>query len=200
MIIKPLLYKIGCSACGMLTTLPIDIIQTEIMSNKIISFEFSEIKLGLVMTFMFALQNEIHSRMYRINSKLLRGLISGTFVAPVYSYIQKARFETRLKINIQNINVLYILLTIRSILFYTILYSNLNNVNNILRVLYASIVANVATYPLKIIAFKNCYPYIYISNNQIIQTYLIEILKNILGDSVSLYLIYNSRINKLMYK
>ena len=46
-------------------------------------------------------------------------------------------------------------------------------------------------FPLKIIAFKNGYPTLNYSYDKIKKTALIEIIKSSIGDSITLYLIYN---------
>jgi hypothetical protein len=57
--------------------------------------------------------------------------------------------------------------------------------------LLASLLANGLGFPLKIIAFKNGYPTLNYSHDKIKKTAIIEIIKSSIGDSITLYLIYN---------
>ena len=49
--ISPYLYKVTCATCGGLSTLPIDMLQTKILTNSSINVNFNEFK------YMFAMSN-----------------------------------------------------------------------------------------------------------------------------------------------
>ena len=67
----PSLYRIVSCSCGSLTTIPFDLLQTKIISNKQIEFKLEEFKFLFFMVLLFSLQNEIYNLCFFIKKHKL---------------------------------------------------------------------------------------------------------------------------------
>ncbi len=184
----PIVHKIACASCGGLTTLPIDILQTKILTNQNVNINPHELQYMFIMCNLFALQNTIYEFLKFIPSKVLRGLFTGLTITPPVIYFNIQKYYSRLKI--YPIYKNFIILTVsREVLFYCSLYT-LYNRNIKYNKILAPLLSNLISFPLKIMTLKISYPSLNITFNCIKNTALIEIIKSALGDSVALYLIY----------
>ena len=98
MLINPTLYKLCSSACGGLSTMPLDIIQTKIMSTKEVKFNVNEFKWISLMPIVFVIQNTAYSRTHIIDSQIIRGIMAGLAASPMYIFLEIKKYESRLKL------------------------------------------------------------------------------------------------------
>ena len=184
-----LINKMGCASCGALTVLPLDILQTKIISsNNTINVTFDEIKITFLMTTVFAIQNTVFDNLNYINSNTIKGFISAISATPLYIYLEIQRIYKRLGI-LPNYKTIINLLTIREIIVYVTLY-NLIFLNIPYNKIIGSLISNTISYPLKIYALSRSYKSIKINFNKILITTIIEIIKSSIGDSIALTLLY----------
>ena len=59
--INPYLYRACSASCGALSTFPIDIIQTSVLTQQNVTLRVNELPLMLIMTNLFAIQNTVFS-------------------------------------------------------------------------------------------------------------------------------------------
>ena len=187
--IHPTLYRICASSCGALSTLPLDVIQTKTLSGEKDIFKISELKWTLLMTFLFTIQNSVYEFSNFIPNITIRGILSGLSASPFYVLIETKKMKNRLGI-LPFYKKFIFWLTFREILVYVTIY-NLFMLNIPYSKLLASLLANGIGFPLKIFALKNGYPTLNFSYDKIKKTAIIEIIKSSIGDSITLYLIYN---------
>ena len=64
------LSTIFASSCGALTTIPFDILQIKILSNKSIDFSLQELKFVLFMSLLFSIQNNVYVKTSFLNNNL----------------------------------------------------------------------------------------------------------------------------------
>ena len=188
--ITPYLYKVTCATCGGLSTLPIDMLQTKILTNNSININFNEFKYMFAMCNIFAFQNIIYTNSNFIFNKSLRGIFAGFIITPSVVYFKMQQYYNRLNI-LPKYKYFIFLTFFREILFYSILYtlyaSNLKY-NKFL----APLIANSLAFPLKVLTVKYSYKTFNIKTNNIKYSALIEILKSAIGDSIALFLIYKN--------
>jgi len=188
--ITPYLYKVSCASCGGLSTLPIDILQTKILTNSSINVNFNELKYMFAMCNIFAFQNIIYDNSNFIFNKSLRGIFAGFIITPSVVYFKMKQYYNRLNI-LPKYKYFIILTFLREILFYSILYtlyaSNLKY-NKFL----APLIANSFAFPIKVLTIKYSYKTFNIKTSNIKYSALIEILKSAIGDSITLFLIYKN--------
>ena len=187
--IHPSIYRICASSCGSLSTLPLDVVQTKILSGEKDIFKISELKWIFLMTILFTIQNSVYEFTSFIPNKTIRGTLSGLSASPFYILVEMKKMKNRLGIYPFYKKFIF-WLTFREIIVYVTIY-NLFILNNPYSKLLASLLANGLGFPLKIIACKNGYPTLNYSYDKIKKTAFIEIIKSSIGDSITLYLIYN---------
>lgn len=186
--IRPYLYKVACASCGGLTTLPIDILQTRLIINQPINIKITELKFMFIMCNIFAFQNIIYDFLNFIPNISLRCTLAGLTVSPGVIYFKIKNNYIRLyKYPIYKYFIIFTI--IREILFYNILY-NLYISNFKYNKILAPLIANIFSYPIKILNVKYSYNIININNKNLLISTIIEILKSALGDGISLFLIY----------
>lgn len=187
--IHPSIYRICASSCGALSTLPLDIVQTKILSGEKDIFKINELKWTFLMTFLFTIQNSVYEFTSFIPNKSIRGTLSGLSASPFYILVEMKKMKNRLGLYPFYKKIIF-WPTFREIIVYVTIY-NLFMLNIPYSKLLASLLSNGFGFPLKIIAFKNGYPTLNYSYDKIKKTALIEIIKSSIGDSITLYLIYN---------
>ena len=57
----PTIYRLGAATCGSLTTIPLDIIQTQIISKQRPTINFNELKFPLYNTLIFTIHYSLIS-------------------------------------------------------------------------------------------------------------------------------------------
>jgi hypothetical protein len=187
--IHPIIYRICASSCGALSSIPLDIVQTKILSGEKDIFKINELKWTFLMTFLFTIQNSVYDFTSFIPNKSIRGTLSGLSASPFYILVEMKKMKNRLGLYPFYKKFIF-WLTFREIIVYVTIY-NLFMLNIPYSKLLASLLSNGFGFPLKIIAFKNGYPTLNYSYDKIKKTALIEIIKSSIGDSITLYLIYN---------
>ena len=196
--INPLIYRIVCSSCGGLSTLPLDIAQTKILSNnEKITISYQEIKWMLFIPLIFSLQNTVYSQTSFIKNQSLRGILSGLAASPPYIIIEIKKMQNRLNL-LPNYKKIIFWFTLREIIVYICIY-NLYNLKIPFSNFIAALIANSFGFPLKIIAFKQSFPTLKINSSTIKKTAILEILKSAIGDGITLYLIYNFKYSPIKY-
>lgn len=187
--IYPTLYRICASTCGALSSVPLDVAQTKILSGEKNIFKVDELKWTMVITLLFTIQNSVYEFTSFIPNKSIRGTLSGLSASPFYILVEAKKMKSRLGIY-PFYKKFALWMTIREILVYVTIY-NLFMLNIPYSKFLASLTANGLGFPLKIIAFKQGYPMLNYSYNKIKKTALLEIIKSSIGDSITLYFIYN---------
>lgn len=187
--IHPSIYRICASSCGALSSLPLDVVQTKILSGEKDIFKINELKYTFLMTFLFTIQNSVYEFTSFIPNKSIRGTLSGLSASPFYILVEMKKMKNRLGLYPFYKKFIFWLI-FREIIVYVTIY-NLFMLNIPYSKLLGSLLANGFGFPLKIIAFKNGYPTLNYSYDKIKKTALIEIVKSSIGDSITLYLIYN---------
>mgnify|MGYP001166968456 FL=1 len=185
----PTIYRLGAATCGSLTTIPLDIIQTQIISKQRPTINFNELKFPLYNTLIFTIQNTVYSSTNNIDSQSIRGLFSGLSATPLFYVMETKKMVSRLNVY-PIIYKLILWLAIREIVAYVLLY-NIIVLNIPYSKFIGSLVANSCGFPLKFIAQKKAYPILNIQYKSMKKTATVEILKNSISDAVTLYLIYN---------
>ena len=192
----PSLYRIGASSCGALTTIPLDILQTKIVSNQPIEFKLEEFKIMFLMTALFSIQNGVYNWSAFLNNKSLRGTLAGLSAAPFYIFLESKKLYSRLGLTPTYKNFIFCI-TIRQILVFVTLYNIID-----LNIMYAKFVsaffANFFGFPLRILALKQAYPTLNFDIKNIKKTGLLEIVKSSIGDGTTLYLIYNFKYSPFL--
>ncbi len=189
LMIHPIIYRICASSCGALSSIPLDIVQTKILSGEKDIFKINELKWTFLMTFLFTIQNSVYEFTSFIPNKSIRGTLSGLSASPFYILVEMKKMKNRLGLYPFYKKIIF-WPTFREIIVYVTIY-NLFMLNIPYSKLLASLLSNGFGFPLKIIAFKNGYPTLNYSYDKIKKTALIEIIKSSIGDSITLYLIYN---------
>ena len=187
--IHNIVYSIGASSCGTLTTLPLDILQTKIVSNKPIQFKFEELKIIFFMTSLFSIQNSIYNWSIFLNNISIQAALSGISITPFLIFLENKKLYLRLNLYPKNANFIF-WITIRQIIVFVTLY-NIFTMNIIYSEFIGALFANLLGFPLRILALKYGYPNLELDFNKIKKTGLLEIIKSSIGDGITLYLIYN---------
>ena len=196
--INQIIYRVGASFCGRLSILPLDIIQTKILSSNNVEFKFEEIKWLILLPVVFTIQNTIFDNITFINNKSIRGGIAGLFSSPLYIFAEIKKYESRLSILPKYKNFIF-WITLRQILVFLTLYTFLIK-NNIKRNFYASLSANLIGFPFKLLSIKSSYNNIKLNFNSIKYSGFLEITKSAIGDCITLFLIYNFKYSPLKIK
>ena len=187
--VYPTLYRITASSCGSLSVIPLDLLQTQIISKRKPTITLNELKFIFYNIIIFTAQNTAYSLSEKINNQSIRGLLAGFAATPVFYIMEIRKMLSRLNMY-PNSTDLLIWLSIREIVVYTLLYNII-----ILDIPYSKFIgpllSNACGFPFKIIALKKGYPTLHVSYSSIKKTAVIEILKNSINDAITLYLIYN---------
>lgn len=193
--IYPSLYRIGAASCGALTTIPFDIMQTKVVSNKDIEFKLEEFKWMFFMTALFAIQNSAYNWSKFINSQTIRGALSGIVASPIYIYLEMRKINSRIGLY-PKIKQFTLWITLREIIVFVTMYNIF-----LLNIPYAKFIsaffANSLGFPLRVLAFKKAYPSLIFDNKSIKKTAILEIIKSSIGDGVTLVLIYNCKFSPI---
>ena len=193
--IYPTIYRICASSCGALSSVPLDVIQTKILSEQKNIFKIEELKWTLIMTLLFSIQNTVYEMTSFISNKTIRGSLSGLSASPFYLLVEIKKMNCRLGLKpIYKGFVFW--LTFREILVYIILY-NVFMIKIPYAKFIAALLANSVGFPFKILGFRSGYPMLKFSNDKIKKTAFLEILKSAIGDSITLYLIYNFKYSPI---
>lgn len=193
--IHPSLYRIGAASCGALTTIPFDIIQTKIISNKNIEFKIQEFKWIFFITILFFIQNSVYEWSKFINSQTIRGTLSGIAASPIYLYLEIRKINCRIGI-FPKFNKFCLWIILREIIVFVTMY-NIFLLNIPYSKFISAFLANAFGFPIKIIALKKGYPSLLINYNSIKKMCILEIIKSSLGDGLTLVLIYNCKFSPL---
>jgi hypothetical protein len=196
--INPFLYRVACASCGGLSVLPLDILQTKILSNETIQFNPEEFKWLIFMPSVFALQNTVYNWAYFIPNQVIRGSLAGLVASPPYIFLEIKKLYSRMHILPKYKNYIF-WMTIRELVVYITLY-NLILLNIPYIKFFAAFIANGLGFPLRIIALKSSYPNIIINIENIKKTALLEIVKSAIGDGIALFLIYNFYLSPIKIK
>lgn len=188
--IVPYLYKVTCATCGGLSTLPIDILQTKILTNTSIAVNLNELKYMFAMCNVFAFQNIVYDNSNFILNKSLRGIFTAFIISPSVIYLKMQKYYNRLN-TLPKYKYFIFFTFLRELLFYSILYS-LYISNLKYNKFLAPLIANFLVFPLKVLNVKYSYKKFNIKSNNIKYSALIEILKSTIGDSIALFLIYKN--------
>lgn len=185
----PTLYRLCASSCGALTTIPLDILQTKIISNQTIEFKLEEFKIMFLMTALFSIQNGVYNWSSFLNNKSLRGALAGLSAAPFYIFLESKKLYSRLGL-LPKYKVFIFWITLRQIIVFVTLY-NIFDLNIIYAKFISAFLANSFGFPLRILSLKQAYPTLNFDIKNIKKTGLLEIIKSSIGDGTTLYLIYN---------
>lgn len=191
----PCIYRICASSCGAISSVPLDVIQTKILSEEKDIFKIEELKWTFIMTLLFSIQNTVFEMTSFIPNKTIRGTLSGLSASPFYLIAEIKKMQSRLGFKPFYKGFVF-WLTFREIIVYVTLY-NLFMINFPYSKFIAALLANGFGFPFRIIALKQGYPMLNYSNDKIKKTALLEILKSAIGDSITLYLIYNFKFSPI---
>lgn len=186
--INPFLYRFCASSCAGLSIMPLDVLQTKILSQEDKVFKPKELRLTVLLPFIFAIQNSVYAWSVFLPNQSMRGILSGLAATPLYIFVEIKKLKIRLNIYPYYRNYIF-WMTIREILVYVIIY-NILYLPIPLNKLWAPLIANSLGYILKIIAYKTAYPTLYITSKTIKSTAILEIIKSSIGDGLALFLIY----------
>ena len=187
--INPILYRVGCSVCGGLTILPLDVAQTKFLSDQPVSFKFAELKWMLMVPLLFTIQNTVYTNCKFIKNDILRAAVAGTSAAPPYILLEIKKMQLRLNL-LPDYKKFITWIIIRQVVVYVTMYTIFQ-----LKIQYANflaaLIANTLGFPLRLIAFKTGYKTLIMNWKSIKNTAIIEVIKSALGDGITLYLVYN---------
>ena len=189
MLINPIAYKLGSSICGGLAVLPLDIIQTNMMTTKKVEFHMEEFKWLLLMPMVFLLQNTAYTRTVRLNNHAVRGVIAGVVSSPFYIFLQAKKFESRFKL-MPDMRPFILWMTLRQMILYASLYS-IYMMNIPYAKFVAARIASTGVYPIRYMCMSKSYSMIKTDANTVKKIAVLEIIKSGLGDGIALYLIYS---------
>ena len=192
--LNPIILKFCCASGSAISIIPLDIIQTKLITNKNIEFKLIEFKWILLSASIFTIQNNFYNWSKFIPYFSLRGAFSGLLITPIYVYLESNKLFSRTNIIVE-MKIFAIILVIRQIIFYSILYRLL--IINYQHINYAAaFICNVIGYPIKILAFYKSCPNLKLNYISIRNAAFIEILKSSLSDSFALCL--SNEITKII--
>ena len=193
--INPYLYRACAASCGAISTLPIDIIQTSILTQQNITLRVNEIPLILIMSNLFAIQNTVFTYTKSIPNISFRAIIASISICPFVIFVQSKKYYYRFGISPIYKNFIF-WTTIREIVFNITIY-NLYRTNFYLSKFLTPFLSNIFAYIFQIIAIKKSFLVLDITNKNILYSAILEIFKSSLGDSITLYLIYNYKFSPI---
>ena len=162
--ISPVIYRIGCSICGGISILPLDVIQTKTLSTNNVEFKLEETKWLMLLPIVFAIQNTVYDNTNFINNKSIRGMLAGLSSSPLFIISEIKKLECRMGVLPKFKNFIF-WITIRQLLVYLILY-NLIIKNVAISNFYAALLANLIGFPFKLMSMKTSYNNIKINLNE----------------------------------
>lgn len=193
--IHPFVYKYLCTTTSNLVTLPLDIAQTKILSDREKIFSFEEFKWLLLFPIIFTSQSVVYDNLQNIKNIFLRGGITGLITSPVYIFFETKKLYSRTKCY-PDYFIYSKWIIIRQIIFYSLLYKIF-----ISNIMYPKIVSpfisNTIGFPIKLIALTRGYEIFNIDRKRFKLSALTEIFKSSINDGLSLYLIYNSNFSPI---
>ena len=77
--ITPIIYQYICTTSSCILTLPLDIVQTKIITSSDISFNLNELKWVLLFPLIFTSQNIIYTNLFNVKNvnSLVQGSVHG---------------------------------------------------------------------------------------------------------------------------
>ena len=93
--INPLLYRITSSSIAGLSTIPLDILQTKILSNQNVEFKFEEIKWLTILPLVFTIQNSVYNWKILPKNKLIRASCAAISASVPYILIEIKKLELK---------------------------------------------------------------------------------------------------------
>lgn len=186
--VNPLAYRLVCSSCGGLSTLPLDVLQTKIISNQDVEFKVKEFKWLILAPFIFSLQNTVYNWAKFIPNQSIRGILAGLSASPPYILLEMNKIRMRLNL-LPNYKLFALIMTIREILVYVTIY-NIIVLNIPYSKFIAALLANSIGFPLRLYALKKSYSTLNINFEILKKTALLEIIKSAMGDTITLLLLY----------
>lgn len=196
--INPFLYRVACASCGGLSVLPLDILQTKILTNETIHFNPEEFKWLIFMPSVFALQNSVYNWADFLPNQFIRGSLAGLAASPPYIFLEIKKLYTRMHV-LPKYKTYIFWMTIREIVVYVTLY-NLLLINKPYIKFIAAFIANGFGFPLRILALQSSYPNMLINIENVKKTALLEIIKSAIGDGIALFFIYNFYLSPIKIK
>lgn len=185
-IMNPLLYKYISTTSSSLASLPLDILQTRIVTNNQIIFDWNEFKWVLIFPIVLSSQNIIYNRLYFIKNIFIRGATSGILITPLYSYLEIYKIYDRIKA-LPNLNIFLKITILRQAIFFGILYK-INFSNILYSDLISALVANIIGFPLKLYALNSSYSIFKINKKTIKIMTILELMKTSISDGLGLFL------------
>lgn len=119
--LNPIILKFCCASGSAISIIPLDVIQTKLITNKNIEFKLIEFKWILLSATIFTIQNNFYNWSKFIPYFSLRGALSGLLILPIYVYLESNKLYSRTNI-IAEMKIFSIILVIRQVIFYSILY------------------------------------------------------------------------------
>lgn len=193
--INPYLYRACAASCGAISTLPIDIIQTSILTQQNITLMVNEIPLILIMSNLFAIQNTVFTSTKSIPNISFRAILASLSISPLVIFIQAKKYYYRFGTSPIYKNFIF-WITVREIVFNITIY-NLYRTNFYLSKFFTPFLSNIFAYVFQIIAIKKSFLVLDITNKNILYSAILEIFKSSLGNSITLYLIYNYKFSPI---
>ena len=193
--INPYLYRACSASCGALSTLPIDIIQTSVLTQRNVTLRVNELPLMLIMSNLFAIQNTVFSCTNCIPNISFRAILASLSISPFVIFIQAKKYYYRFGISPIYKNFIF-WTTLREIVFYITIY-NLYKSNIHFSQILAPLLSNIVAYYFRIIAIKKSYQELDITYKNIFYGSILEIIKSSIGDSIALFLIYNYKFSPI---
>ena len=191
--INPYLYRACSASCGALSTLPIDIIQTSVLTQRNVTLRVNELPLMLIMSNLFAIQNTVFSCTNCIPNISFRAILASVSISPFVIFIQAKKYYYRFGICPIYKNFIF-WTTLREIVFYITIY-NLYKSNIYFSQILAPLISNILAYSFRIIAIKKSYQELDITYKNIFYGSILEIIKSSIGDSIALYMIYHHKLS-----
>ena len=186
--IQPLLYKAGCATCGAISTLPIYLIHTKVITNKLIVFKAKELKYMFLMCNLFAIQNTIFENLNFISNNGVRGACAAVSISPIVITLKIKKLKSRLNLD-PNYKIFILITILREVIFYGLMYT-LFHLNIKGMKVVGPIIANIISYPFKFIIIKYSYPILDIKFKNMKKGFIFEVFESSIGDVVALSLIY----------
>jgi hypothetical protein len=190
--VNPFLYKMGCAGISCLVTLPLDIVQTTILTKEKYSFNVKEINVIIFAGLLFSVQNTLYENSKFLNNKILRSGLSGILITPIYMFLEINKFYLRYKklpmLDFSNkINNFITIITIRETTMYIFLYYLLLQKNIYINI-FGALIANTYGTIIRLYSLQLGYPFIQKSFNKYF--YIIDILKTSINDYIIFKLLY----------
>ncbi len=191
--IYPYMYRACAASCGALSTFPIDIIQTSVITQRNVTLRANEIPLMLIMTNLFAIQNTVFSCTTCIPNISIRAILASLSISPFVIFVQIKKYYYRFGMSPIYKNFIF-WTTLREIVFYITIY-NFYKSNIYYSQFFAPLLSNILAYSFRVLALKKSYIHLNITYKNIFYGSILEILKSSIGDSIALYMIYYHKLS-----